>query len=280
VKDFEPSARVIADSVAKDTGYRVTTLEVRLHRFMLAEFNTHRAFSRNSASSRAIPVHKQMVTVAEEPAVPLLWPSERKGMQGGPPLPTYKARAARETWLRARDEMVECAETLTTLGVHKSVVNRLLEPFLPHTVIATATDWGDFYAQRTPPQDGGEPLAQSEIVAPALLMRKAYLASTPVELTLGQWHLPYLDDWELKSMPVEQAKQVSVARCARVSYLTQNGTRDVAEDITLHRRLVNANPPHWSPFEHVATPAAKDEPVKGNFTGWHQLRHMHPGVHL
>jgi hypothetical protein len=280
VKDFEPSAVVIADSVAKDTGYRVTTMQVRLHRFMLPEFNTHRAFSRNSASSRAIPVNRQFIKMAEEPAVPLLWPGERKGMQGGPPLPTEKAIAAREVWLRARDEMMGCAEAMVNLGVHKSVVNRLLEPFLPHTVVVTATDWGDFYAQRLPPQDGSEPLAQAEIVAAAIVMRKAYTDSTPAQLIPGEWHLPYLDDWELKSMPVVQAKQVSVARCARTSYLTQDGKRDVAEDLNLYRRLLHASPPHWSPFEHVATPAVPDEPVKGNFTGWHQLRHMHPGVHL
>lgn len=274
MRDFEPTAVVIADSVARDTGYRVTTLEVRLHRFMLPEFLTHRAFSRNSSSSRAIPVGKRIAQVVEEPAIPLLWPGERKGMQGGPPLPTALANDAREIWLSARDVVVEYAKDLHAMGVHKSIVNRLLEPFLTQTIIVTATDWGDFYAQRLPPQDGREPLAQAEIVAAAIAMRTAYLNSTPAQLTLGQWHLPYLDDWELKSMPVQQAMQVSVARCARVSYLTQDGKRDVAADLDLYRRLAHASPPHWSPMEHVATPADKFEQSKGNFTGWHQLRHI------
>lgn len=265
---------MIADSVSRDTGYRVTTLELRMHRFMLPEFLTHRAFSRNSSSNRAIPVLKRIDQVVDEPAMPLVWPGERKGMQGGPPLPTYLANDAREVWLAARDTTVEYAKDLLDLGVHKSIVNRLLEPFLSQTVIVTATDWGDFYAQRLPPQNGGEPLAQAEIVFLACEMRKAYVASDPVQLTLGQWHLPYLDDWELKTMPVEQAKRVSVARCARVSYLTHDGKRDVAADLDLYRRLSSASPPHWSPLEHVATPADKGEQTQGNFTGWHQLRHM------
>ena len=53
------SAEIIADTYCEFTDERVTTMEVTMHRFVLAEFNTHRVFSRNSASSRAIPVRKQ-----------------------------------------------------------------------------------------------------------------------------------------------------------------------------------------------------------------------------
>ncbi len=273
MSQFEPSARVIADSVNEITGDRLTTLEVQLHRFMLAEFNTHRAFSRNSASSRAISAERQMQSVTDNPAVPLLWPGERKGMQGGPPLPREKAEAARQTWLRARNEAVACARTLNDLGVHRSITNRLLEPFMVHTVVVSATDWKDFFSQRARPQDGSEPLAQAEIVHAATAMKVAMTESTPVKLTLGQYHLPYIQDWELTTMPTDQAIMVSVARCARTSYLTQNGTRDVAEDVRLYQRLISAQPPHWSPLEHVATPAARREITLGNFTGWHQARH-------
>lgn len=273
VEDFAPSAKVIADSISTE-GIRVTTLEVRLHRFMHSELNTHRAFSRNSASSRAIPVAKQIARLLDEPVLPLMWPAERKGMQGGAPLPSNKAFAARQTWLRARDEAVACANTLADIGVHKSVVNRLLEPFMSHTVIITATDWSDFFAQRKMPQDGSEPLAQAEIVIAAEAIYTAREESTPEKLTLGQWHLPYIADWELKSMPMVQARKVSVARCARVSYLTQDGVRSPQADLDLYQRLRTANPPHWSPLEHVCTPATADEPVKGNLTGWHQLRHL------
>lgn len=249
-------------------------MEVKIHRYMLPEFLTHRAFSRNSASSRAIPAAKNMQRVADEPAMPVVWPSERKGMQGGSPLRTEHASDAREVWLRARDHAVECAEALIRLGVHKSVVNRLLEPFLSHTILITATDWDGFYAQRLPPQSGAEPLAQAEIVVAAEAMWKAQNASTPEKLAVGQWHLPYINDIELASMPTQQAVQVSVARCARVSYLTQNGVRDPQQDLALYARLVTADPPHHSPLEHAATPATATEKPRGNFTGWHQLRHL------
>lgn len=270
--DFEPSATVIADSTCN--GHRLTTMEVKFHRFMLSAFNTHRSLSRNSASSRAIPVAKTMQRLADEPAIPLLWPGEKKGMVGGPPLRSEDAEHARDIWLSARDEAVRHAEQLVSLGVHKSVANRLLEPFMSHTVVVTATNWDNFYAQRTAPQDGTTALAQAEIVAAATAMYDAHQASKPEPLTLGQWHLPYIADWELKSMPTQQAIQVSVARCARTSYLTQNGKRDPAEDIALYQRLVTASPPHWSPLEHVATPAMNHEHVRGNYSpGWHQLRH-------
>lgn len=273
MSDFAPSARVIADSVSAVTGDRLTTLEVHMHRFMLVDFNTHRALSRNSSSSRALSVERQLQRLTDQTAMPLLWPGERKGMQGGPPLPTERVSAARQTWLRARDEAMAAARTLADLGVHRSVVNRLLEPFMVQTIVVSATDWDNFFAQRLPPQDGSEPLAQAEIVYAAVAMRKAMLASEPTKLTLGQYHLPYLQDWELTTLPTDQAIMASVARCARTSYLNQDGVRDVAKDVALYQRLVTAKPPHWSPLEHVATPAARREPVLGNFTGWHQARH-------
>lgn len=272
MRDFVPSARVIADSICND--HRITTMEVKIHRFMLPEFMTHRAFSRNSASSRAIPAHKNMQRVADEPALPLVWPSEKKGMQGGPPLRTSEATAAREVWLSARDHAVQSVENLIDLGVHKSVANRLLEPFLHHTILITATDWDDFYTQRLRPQNGSEPLAQAEIVVAAEAMWRAQNNSTPEKLAVGHWHLPYISTTELAAMPTQQAVRVCVARCARVSYLTQNGVRDPQQDLALYERLITADPPHFSPLEHAATPATPQETPRGNFSGWHQLRHL------
>ena len=42
-------------------------------RIILAEFNTHRLFSRNSASSRAIPFKKMVQSVLENPFIPIAW---------------------------------------------------------------------------------------------------------------------------------------------------------------------------------------------------------------
>ena len=260
-----PAARVVADSVSS-AGERLTTLEVRLHRFVLAEFNTHRAFSRNSASSRAIPVRREIDRVGADPAYPLEWPTEQRGMQGGAALSASDQAAAMVVWDETRQAVIAAAERLEALGVHKSVTNRLLEPFMWQTIIVSATDWDGFFTQRC------SPLAQPEIRAAAEAMRAVYLASTPRSLAAGEWHLPYVQPDE--SLELGVAKRVAAARCARVSYLTHDGRRDLAADLQLYDRLVAARPPHASPLEHVARPRNNDEPAQGNFRGWIQLRHL------
>ena len=239
-------------------------MEVTFHRFVLAEFNTHRAFSRNSASSRAIPAHKMIKRVVETPAIPLAWPKEQSGMQGGESVDEQTAWEAENVWLDAADAAVLYAQRLVDLGIHKSLANRLLEPFLWHTVIVTATDYENFFKQRC------SPLAQPEIRAVAeLMMLEAYDRSTPKLVHYGEWHTPYVDKEE--SLSLLDAIAVSVARCARVSYLTHDGKRDPQEDINLYNKLIKADPPHLSPLEHVATPG---NGYMGNFLGWKQWRHF------
>lgn len=257
-----PSARVVCDSISP-RGHRLTTIEVTLHCFVLAELNTHSAFFRNSASPRAIPVRKQIERVMMSPALPLSWPAEQRGMQGGEDLSPDDTERAKEEWVRARDDAVEHAERLVALGVHKSVVNKVLEPFMWHTVIVSATDWDEFWGQWC------SPLAQPELRAAADAMKSAYDGSKPVYVGYGEWHLPFLRPED--ALGLETAKKVSVARCARVSYLTHDGVADVEADLALYEKLVSADHPHASPREHVATPASG--PCPGNFTGWHQLRH-------
>lgn len=282
--NFKPgtNAEVIKDSVSPD-GFRVTTMEVTLHRFVLAELNTHRVFSRNSASSRAIPYSKQVARVINYPAIPVEWRAEQRGMQGGDLLDEFDAQCSEEEWLYARDTAVEAAEALYNLGVHKSIVNRILEPFMWHTVIITATEWGGFWHQRV------SPLAQPEIRVAAEAMLEAYNNSIPAELSLGDWHLPYItmDDYDAVGVNpgwpgfeegMDYLKKISAARCARVSYLTHDGKRDLEKDLELYDRLTSADPMHASPLEHVCTPAAYSEiragEVRGNLNGWYQLRHM------
>ncbi len=260
-----PSATVVADSVSPD-GVRVTTIEVTLHRFVLAELNTHRVFSRNSASSRAIPIGKQIARVETDPAMPVEFGANQRGMQAGAPLEGEEEKAAIDAWLRARDAAVDAVRVLDDLGVHKQVANRILEPFMWHTVIVTATDWDGFWHQRC------SPLAQPEIRVAAEAMREAFDASTPRAMAAGEWHTPYVRDDEL-DLDDRTKRRISAARCARVSYLTHDGRRDLSADEELYQRLVTADPPHWSPLEHVATPAVDGEAVLGNLRGWHQLRH-------
>lgn len=276
---FEPSARVLKDSVAP-TGKRLTTMEVTGHRFILAEFNTHRVFSRNSASSRAIPYAKMREKALEQTAYPVSWPAEQRGMQGGEELSAEIQGEAGEIWHYAAMEAVYRADKLVELGVHKSVVNRLLEPFLPHTILVSSTEWQGFWDQRCHPD------AQPEIRVLAEKMKEAYDASEPDRIGWDGWHVPLVHDEDVaeikKRLGVEpytamdvirHLLMISVARCARVSYLTHDGVRDIEKDIELFERLRDHTPPHASPFEHVATPSRTlDTP--GNFTGWTQLRHI------
>jgi len=266
------TARVICDSVSQ-RGARLTTLEVTFHRFVLAEFNTHRVFSRNSASSRAIPATKNIERLLHAgPAFPVTWPAEQRGMQGGEELDADTRADAQAEWEAAMHDAIYHARKLLSLGVHKSVTNRLLEPFLNHTAIVSSTEWDNFFKQRC------SPLAQPEIRVAAESMRDALNASTPVLVEYGSWHLPYVEEGDLTACLAQfvDPRHVSAARCARVSYLTQDGRRDVLEDEKLYQRLATADPIHSSPFEHVATPLVDDKTVLGNFDGWAQLRHYHP----
>lgn len=274
------SAKVIKDSVS-EAGDRLTTMEVVCHRFVLAEFNTHRAFSRNSASSRAIPLHKQIERVRKDPAIPMVWASEKPGMSGGAEIDS--PGAATLAWLDASEEAVQHAQHMADLGVHKSLCNRLLEPFMWHTIIVSATDWDGFWKQRC------SPLAQPEMRLCAEAMKLAYNESTPTFVQYDQWHMPYVserdfseEEFDSAASAIEIVKQISAARCARVSYLTHDGVRDPSKDLDLFQKLATADPPHASPLEHVATPGRTNPSLiageispktPGNFTGWRQLRH-------
>lgn len=262
-----PSAKVIADSVAPN-GRRVTTLEVVMHRFVLAEFNTHRMFSRNSASSRAIPFHKMAERVTDTPAEPVVWATEQKGMQGGPPLSDPEDIGdARRYWLNARDEAVESARRLVTLGVHKSIANRLLEPFMWHTVIVTSTEWDNFFGLRC------HEMAQPEIRVAADAMQEAYNASEPHQIGWAGWHLPYVTQKERSEYLTVDLKKISVARCAWVSTMSHDGDHSVEACERMFDRLTTAVPMHASPLEHQARPMMPDDHQIGNLIGWCQYRH-------
>lgn len=253
-------ARVIEASVST-FGEKIYTVEAQIHRFVLAELNTHRALSKNSASSRAIPVAKQLAKVETNPAIPF-FASEKKGMQGGNEV--EDPDTAREEWLAARDSAVQHAESLLDLNVHKSVVNRILEPYMWHRVILTGTDWAGFFHQRC------SPLAQPEIRQAAECIRSAMAQATPVQRNSGEWHLPYVYENE-RDHPL--APQISAARCARVSYLTHDGRHDVEADISLFDKLNGADPKHWSPMEHPAMPLSGRHSVpRSNLKGWLSLR--------
>jgi hypothetical protein len=272
------SATVIADSVSQ-YGDRISTLELTFPRFLLAELNTHRDFSRNSASSRARSTKKTIQEVREDPFVPTHWPSERVGMAGGAEITGMIAENIAGLWRFASEQAVERADDLVLYGVHKSIINRLLEPFMWHTAVVTATHWDNFFAQRLALLDDGTPAAEPHFYDLAREMSCALAESTPRNLADDQWHLPYVSPAELElitgSNTLRLAIKLSVARCAGVSYLNQSADRPQERDLALYERLVTADPPHWSPFEHVARPRSSRalvSPRHYNLTGWASLR--------
>ena len=268
------SARVLLDSRAP-SGARLTTLEVRYPRFIHSEMMTHRVFSRNAASSRAIPIKKMIAAVREEPALPIYWGRNQTGMSARETIAPEGEERARAEWQAALDDALRHAERLsaTDIDLHKQLVNRLLEPFAWITVIITATEWSNFFTQRCHAD------AQPEIKHIAELMLAEYRASTPALVEMGHWHLPLIQADE-RALPDEQLCKLSVARCARVSYLTHDGKRDRERDLELYERLLGGGANgHWSPFEHVATPAAGAGQVSANFIGWEQYRKRFPEEH-
>ena len=261
-------AKVILDSISP-AGVRLTTMEVTFPRMILAEFNTHRVFSRNSASSRAIPVEKMLHKVIDDTFIPVYWGKNQKGMQAEQELTLEEQIIATNTWLTGRDLVVAQVNKLLALGVHKQIANRLLEPWLFHTVLVSATEWENFFALRT------DKNAQPEMQAIAKLMLWAYETSEPKQLDYGHWHMPLMPD--LKELEQIYGKQdllkISIGRCARVSYLTHHGARDPMVDIDLCCKLIASG--HMSPTEHVARPLGGLDSARlwsGNFRGWEQYR--------
>lgn len=319
------SAKIIADSIS-EAGIRLTTFQLRYPRFIHAEVMTHRVFSRNASSSRAIPVERLIKDVLEDTAMPLHWGKNQPGMQAKEEcnepvgLPDFEYHGGknrietggidfvkRETaWYRSRDYAIMLARAFDKAGYHKQIVNRLLEPFSHINVVVTATEWDNFFTLRDHPD------AQPEIMVLAQAMKKAMAESTPTLLKEGEWHLPYISQQDRKDIcltipfPVfdegkvitkvedrgiiidreylQKAIKCSVARCARVSYLTHDAKPPVIEkDIDLYDKLIVSVPAHASPCEHQATPDKKyyeflhvegwDAPeLHGNFVGWKQHR--------
>lgn len=235
--------------------YRLTTFMVTAPRFILAEINTHRKLSRNSASSRAIPVKKSIEAVVADPFIPLEFGKNQPGMSASENLTMENTELAKSAWLAGKRKAVEIAEYLDELEVHKGLANRILEPFKWHTCILTGTDWSNFFALRT------DANAQPEFRKLALMMEEEYEPFPIITTNEDEWHVPLVSYSELISDGTfpdwDYWKLVSVGRCARVSYLTHLGERDPDADVSLAKRLMTNG--HLSPFEHVARPFTQRE---------------------
>lgn len=289
--------KVIEDSVSP-AGKRLTTITATYPRFIHAEIMTHRDRARNAASSRAIPWSKMKEMIITEPVTPIKWGMEQSGMQTGDEIPERMHDFAKFVWLRAATFAIEHANILANIGrefaerypefaqpgdenirIHKSIPNRIVEPWMWITVVMTATEWKNFFRLRCHPD------AEIHFQKIASMIRDALAESKPWERTL---HLPFIQDDEriaagyndemlLTDQRVEKLCRISTARCARVSYLTHEGNRDQEKDLELFDRLCQGSGfGHWSPHEHVALAACDPRFVSGPFRGWGQYRKFFP----
>ncbi len=290
------SATVICDSISKE-GKRLTTFLLRYPRFIHAEVMTHRVFSRNASSSRAIPVKKMIEDLKRDPAMPVYWGSNKPGMQAGEELSGDELQQVQHWWLSAMHQAIGHAQHMIDNGLHKQIANRILEPWAHINVVVTATDYENFFALRRHKD------AQPEIKALADAMWDAREASLPNLLLPGDWHLPFIttaDRRDANHGPSQSPDtgaliRISVARCARTSYLTHDGRETTwEEDLALYERLVGGEPLHASPAEHQATPDLNykadfakpgffkwaNSDKHGNFDGWVQFRKSLAGEYV
>lgn len=272
------TAKLIEDSISP-AGVRLATLQLAYPRFIHSELMTHRVFSRNASSSRAIPVAKMIEQVRENPAMPIHWGKNQPGMQAkeehdAPVVYHYpfsevgeREFSIEQAWRIAAAHATDVASAMAAAGYHKQVVNRILEPFQFIHVVVTATEWDNFFELRAHAD------AQPEIHELAVCIRDAMSANVPAKLRSTEWHLPYVLPEERKTYPIDILVKLSAARCARVSYLKHDGANpDVDSDIALYDRLVGSAPIHASPVEHQATPLLSANLWSGNFRGWYQHR--------
>lgn len=278
-------AQVIADSISEENK-RLITLQLRYPKFIHGEFMTHRVFSRNASSSRAIPVKRLIEDLLRDMALPVFWGSNKQGMQAGDELDGHAREMVEKIWRMGATQAISIAEQLMEWGLHKQIANRVLEPYSCINVVVTATEWSNFFDLRCHPD------AQPEMRTLAEAMRDVIERSTPRRLETHAWHLPYVGLEEQEKLfqegcGVETMVKLSVARCARVSYLTHEGKApEVDADLQLYERLVGSVPLHASPAEHQATPDFQTlsftenrvkwlhEELHGNFVGWQQYRKM------
>jgi thymidylate synthase ThyX len=276
-------AKVLADSICN--GHRLTTMQLTHPRIIHAEFNTHCMFARNASSSRAIPFEKMVQRVIDDPYVPRTFGVNEPGMQAFSYLQGLDYEEAKRLWLMARDNAIIVARLLADkkgLNVHKQIVNRLLEPWMWITVCVTgdAGAWSNYFALRCH-KDAAEAIADQ-----AYMAQLVYFKSTPKELVKGEWHTPYIieEDYIDSTTTDRKAlwlirKEVSIGRCARTSYLTQEGKRDHQEDVKLFERLKSSTPMHASPFEHVCE-AMGDDKQYAKYIGWRSYRHIMPNEYV
>jgi len=275
------TAKIIKDSFTHH-GKRLTTFELEYPRFIHSELMTHRATSKNSSSSRALPHKTMRDAVWNQMALPIHWGKHQSGMQANKELTGIKLFLAK--WLVKTSGRMMClfVWALAKCDLAKQVTNRYIEPWSHIKIVFSATELDNFFYLRHHPD------AQPEFYELAKLMYKEYCKSQPRYLAMGEWHLPYLNhiftqDGQIKYyipsdvsskfcefVSLEDGKKLSASLCAQVSYRKSDMSLNKA--LKIYNRLVESKPVHASPFEHQATPMEKATDRDANYIGWRQFR--------
>ena len=294
-------------------------------RIIHSEMMTHRMFSRNASSSRAVPVDKMIKAVRENTFCPFEFQKAHKGMQGSEYFIGADRQECINLWLESAELALQQAEKMKAKGISKQIINRILEPYQYYTVLITGSKegWDNFHSLRNPsyeweyeegiikakskeeflemfikryPTNGEKDLhdceavdehfnpvdssfwrsinkgqAEIHMMALAECIYDAMNESTPKQLEVGEWHIPFGDnidenkiylecgfkdtnkDEPIDAKWVEKRKiEIAVARCARISYETLGDNPEInyEKDINLHDNLLEMK--HFSPFEHCA----------------------------
>lgn len=290
--------KIIADS-NNQWGKRLTTFELVYPRVIHGENLTHRMFSKNGASSRAIPVKDVIDMVRSNPAMLSRYGANQSGMQDKGAehtelieLPWTDVKySARDLWELAARDMCDYAEAFDKADYHKQVPNRLLEPFQWMKVVLTGTEFKNFFWLRDHP--AADPTFQDL----ASNMHQVYNESVPVDLNPGDWHVPYYYDgvWvaagvneegenvDIHNHTLQEALEISMSCCAQVSYRKLDDSQEKAKRVVSRLNLNGEqpeDPAHASPSEHQGTPMKFDPMVFNNFvengvTSYHKdLGHM------
>ena len=260
--------KIIADSIGS-FGTRLTTFELEYPRYIHAEIMTHRVFSRNAQSSRAVPVEKQLERIRISPVVPIEWGANKAGMSSSSVLDSVKQGLAEAAWKHGAQAACWVSEFLAKVGLHKQFANRGTEPYSTIKVVITATEWHNFFWLRYDVD-----AAQPEIVELAKLMKEAMDFSSPEKLLYDEWHVPYVNtariagirlylDENNETISLEDALKISASCCAQVSYRKLDSTKEKA--IEIYERLFSGPKPHLSPTEHQATPLDDFDPDSTGF---------------
>lgn len=268
------------------------TFELTYPRYIHSEFMTHRVFSRNASSSRAIPVRRVIEQVRNNPVIPPKVFMNQKGMVGETEADVATATEFYALWKEAADNACKTAEMMERMDIHKQHVNRILEPFQFIKVIVTATEWYNFFALRLAPDaqpeirqlaraiyDEMDRYRNKEVgVLEVIIPRKncpdifARMGADKVHTIVS---LPYITDEDIKEIGKDnycQLMKISAARCARVSYNNHDGSKpDLEKDMKLYDHLYDGR--HLSPMEHACI-QDPDYRKYANLNGWKSLRYL------